>query len=93
VTLERDTSAVLRYGAAAGIAVVAAGLLMDLIGASDIGGNVMIAGVAMIVLTPLAGMIVSFASLSSNGERGYALSALALITITVIGMLITFLLI
>jgi uncharacterized membrane protein len=90
MSLERNTSAVLRYGAAAGIVIVAAGLIIDLFSTSDVIGDLMIAGIAVIVLTPFAGMIVSFATLSANQERIYAVSALALISVTAAGMLITF---
>jgi len=87
VNLNEDLSFVLRYGAMIGILIVAVGLAIDLIGIGY-GKHVMTAGVAIIVLTPLAGIIVSFASLTANGERRYALSALSLVAIAVIGILI-----
>lgn len=90
MTLERNTSAVLRYGSAAGIAIVAAGLLTDLIGMEDIGWNIMIIGIVIILITPFAGMIISFATLSADRERICAISALALIAITALGMIVTY---
>jgi uncharacterized membrane protein len=90
VNLEKNVSAALRYGAAAGIVIVAVGLFTDIMIASDIGEKVMIAGIAAIVLTPLAGMAAAMVTLSVNKERSYALSALALIAITAAGMIITF---
>jgi len=87
MNLEYSTSLVLRYGSLIGIAIVAVGVMMHLF-ESVHSELVMTAGVATIVLTPFAGMIVSFTALSINRERRYAAAALALIAITVIGMLV-----
>ena len=89
MSLEHNTSFVLKYGSLIGIAAVAVGVMMHLFDLVD-AGAVMTAGIAVIVLTPFAGMIVSFATLSVGRERRYAAAALALILITVAGMFIAF---
>lgn len=65
--------------------MVAIGVIMHAVG---VGANeeVMIAGIAVIVFTPFACMIISFTTLAVNRERRYAIPALALILITVVGM-------
>jgi uncharacterized membrane protein len=50
----------------------------------------MTAGIATIVFTPFAGLIVSFVTLSMSREKKYAVSALALIIISAAGMLVAF---
>jgi len=91
MTLEENVSFVLRCGAIIGIVMVVIGLVTDLIG---IGYNrdIMTAGIATIVFTPFAGMIVSFVTLSMDREKKYAVSALALIVISAAGMLVAYLL-
>ncbi|MCL1983831.1 MAG: hypothetical protein FWG58_00340 [Methanomassiliicoccaceae archaeon] len=91
MNLEENTSFVLRYGSLIGIIIAAAGLAASLLGIGHSDG-IMTAGITMIVFTPFAGMLVSFVTLSMNREKRYALSAAALIAITVIGMLIAFIL-
>ena len=86
---ERNTSFVLRYGSVVGIVIVAAGIIayfLDL----NYSEAIMAAGIAAIVFTPFAGMIVSFVTLSMNRERRYAVSALLLIAVTAVGMLVSF---
>ena len=89
MNLENDTSFILRYGSMIGVIIVLAGLLIHL---ADMPHDltVMTAGILTIIFTPFAGMIVSFVTLSANKERRYAMAALALIIITMLGMLIAF---
>ncbi|MCL1904920.1 MAG: hypothetical protein FWG19_02205 [Methanomassiliicoccaceae archaeon] len=90
MNLEDNVSFVLRYGSVIGVIIVAIGLLayiFEMIHSE----TVMTAGIAVIVFTPFAGMIVSLISLSANREKRYAISAATLIAITVAGMLIAFL--
>ena len=87
MNLEDDTSLVLRYGAIIGVVIIALGVVLHLADL-DIYENVMLSGIAVIILTPFAGMFISFAVLTVNKERVYALTALVLILITVIGMVI-----
>ena len=89
MTLESDTSFVLRYGAIIGVLIVTAGAIMHLF---DIGNSVtvMTAGIAVIVFTPFAGVIASFVTLSINKEKRYAAAAFSLIAIILAGMLIAF---
>ena len=89
MNLETNTSSVLRYGAIIGIIIVAVGAAMHLIDV-PYSEEMMTAGIATIILTPFAGLLVSFAALSSNGEKRYAIASLALIAITILGMLIAF---
>ncbi|MCL2143727.1 MAG: hypothetical protein FWH44_05685 [Methanomassiliicoccaceae archaeon] len=92
MNLENSTSFVLRYGSVIGIIIVAMGLMAHLADISH-SDTMMTAGILIIVLTPFAGMLVSFTSLSVNRERAYAVIALILIAITVIGMVVAFLLV
>ncbi|MDR0334644.1 MAG: hypothetical protein LBH69_01995 [Methanomassiliicoccaceae archaeon] len=87
MNLEKNTSAVLRYGSTIGIAIVALGVLVHLIDASY-SEMIMTTGISVIVLTPFGGLIITYETLSSNWERRYAAAALALIVITIAGMLI-----
>jgi len=89
MNLETNTSSVLRYGAIIGIIIVAVGAAMHLIDV-PYSEEMMTAGIATIILTPFAGLLVSFATLSANGERRYVIASLALIAITMLGMLIAF---
>jgi len=89
MTLEDNVSFVLRCGAIIGIIIVAIGLFADLIGI-EYSRDIMTAGIATIVFTPFAGMIVSFVTLSMSREKKYAVSALALIIISAAGMLVAF---
>jgi len=91
MTLEENVSFVLRCGAIIGIVMVVIGLVTDLIGIGY-SRDIMTAGIATIVFTPFAGMIVSFVTLSMSREKKYAVSALALIIISAAGMLIAYLL-
>jgi uncharacterized membrane protein len=84
---ESGTSFILKCGSVTGVIVIAAGLLINLI-VPEIGDTVMIAGITVIILTPFAGMIVSFTALTANRERKYAITAFVLILITIAGMLI-----
>ena len=89
MNLESSTSFVLRYGAIIGVVIVAIGVVTHLIGLSYY-DMIMTAGIAVIVFTPFAAMIVSFLALSMNREKMYAVAALALIAITILGMLVAF---
>ncbi|MDR0198213.1 MAG: hypothetical protein LBI08_00515 [Methanomassiliicoccaceae archaeon] len=89
MSLERNTSFVLRYGSVIGVVIVAIGVIMHLLELSH-NGTVMRAGIAVIILTPFAGMLVSFVTLSMGREKRYAAAAFALIAITVIGMAVAF---
>lgn len=86
---ECGISAVLRFGSLLGVAAVAIGLLMYLLGIGH-GILIMTAGIATVVFTPFAGLIASLATFSVNKERTYA-SAAAVLTATVLaGMIIAF---
>jgi len=87
--LELSTSFVLRYGALIGVVIVTIGVIAHIVDHSYY-GIIMTAGVAVIVFTPFVGKIVSFVMLSLEREKMYAVAALALIAITIVGMLIGF---
>jgi uncharacterized membrane protein len=89
MNLEDCTSSVLRCGSLAGVLIAAAGIISFLAGASH-AELIATAGIAVIVFTPFAGMIASFAALSLNKERKYAMSALMLIAVTLIGIAIAY---
>ena len=82
---EDSVSFVLRCGSVIGIIVIAIGVVAyfaDL----DMFEGIMLSGITIIVFTPFARMIASFITLSVNREKRYAVSALILIAITIIGM-------
>ena len=85
MNLERSLSPVLRYGSMTGVMIVAIGLLLYLLDMS-IHENIIISGIAVIVLTPFAGLIVSFTSLATNKERSYAASVFILILMVIAGI-------
>lgn len=89
MTLENNVSFVLRCGAIIGIVIVVIGLAADLIGI-EYSKDIMTTGIATIVFTPFAGMIVSLVTLSMGREKKYAVSALALIVISAAGMLVAY---
>ena len=91
MNLNENLSFVLRYGAMIGIVIVVIGLAIDLVDL-EYSKDVMTAGIATLVFTPFAGMIVSFVTLSMNREKKYAIATLALILISLAGMLVAFLL-
>jgi len=68
-----------------GVMIVAIGLLLYLLDMS-IHENIIISGIAVIVLTPFAGLIVSFTSLATNKERSYAASVFILILMVIAGI-------
>ena len=82
---EEPVSFVLKCGSVIGIIIIAIGIaayFADL----DMFEGIMLSGITIIVFTPFARMIASFVTLSLNHEKRYAVSALILILITVIGM-------
>ena len=85
MNLENSTSFVLRHCSALGVSVIIIGLLADLF--MDAGVNIAFLGIAVIVFTPFAGLLVSFTALSVNKEKKYALAAFVLIALSVAGML------
>lgn len=85
MNLEVHLSFVLRYGSLIGVIVTALGLLLHFAGA-EVYESIIITGIVVIVLTPFAGMVVSFISLAANRERGYAISVLILIMMTLAGI-------
>jgi len=86
---ESSTASVLRYGSFVGIVIIVIGLAAHLMDLAH-GETIMIAGIAAIIFTPFGGMLVSFIALSLNRETRYAVSALALIAVTLAGMLFAF---
>jgi uncharacterized membrane protein len=89
MNLERNTSSVLRYGSVTGVIIVTIGVVMHLL---ELAHNdiVMTAGIATIILTPFAGMVVSFATLTMKREKKYAAASLLLMIITITGTAIAF---
>ena len=89
MNIENSTAFVLRYGSITGIAIVVTGILANLI-SLDIYEEIIALGIAVIIFTHFAGLLVSFTALSVNREKKYAAAALTLIMVTVIGMIVTF---
>jgi uncharacterized membrane protein len=85
MNLNRSTAMTLRIGIAIGMAMIAAGLAMSVLGYGD---AVLSAGILVLILSPLAGAIVSFIALASEKDWFWTSVAAMLLAITAIGMVI-----
>ena len=82
------TSRVIRTGTVIGIAILAIGLLLSGI---NFGEKIMLAGVIILVMTPLAGILTSMTCLFKSGDRTWGMVSVVLVAVVVIGLLITLL--
>ncbi|MBP5203761.1 MAG: DUF1634 domain-containing protein [Candidatus Methanomethylophilaceae archaeon] len=78
----RSTALTLRIGVVIGIALRAAGLAVSM---SGHGETVLYVGILVLILSPLAGVIATFASLVSLKDWFWAAVAAALLCITAVG--------
>ena len=78
----RSTALTLRVGVVIGIALMAAGLAVSM---SGHGETVLYAGILVLILSPFAGVIATFASLVSLKDWFWATVAAALLCITAAG--------
>ena len=83
VGLSGWTASVLRLGTYSGIALMAAGLLL---GSFDFGKDVMDVGIIVLIMTPLAGVLVSTACLWREGDIRWLRISLLLIAVIAVGV-------
>ena len=88
MNLNRSTAAALRIGIIIGMALTAAGLAASTAGYGD---SLLGAGILVLILSPLAGVVVSFAALVSEKDLFWAAIAGILLAITAAGMAIAML--
>lgn len=88
MSLNRSTALTLRAGIVLGMVLMVAGLAVDFAG---MGETVLYAGILVLILSPFAGVIVSFACLLRERDMFWAMVAGILLVITVIGIVISLL--
>ena len=86
--LNEMTSRVIHTGTVIGIAILTVGLLLS---GTDYGSDIMLAGVVILVLTPMAGILTATVYLFKEGDRRWGRVAVILITVIVVGLLISLL--
>ncbi len=86
--LNASTMRVIQTGTVIGIVILALGLLLS---GTDYGEDILMAGAVVLVFTPLAGILTSFACLMKMGDRRWAMVAVILILVVVLGLVITLL--
>ena len=82
---EHNTSVTLRYSVYVSVLVVIAGLILYM---ADMGDEVLWAGLLMVIISPLIGVVVTTISLWMEKDLKWMYIALLLIAISVIGMLL-----
>ncbi len=82
---ERNTALTLKYSVYISMLVVAIGLILYL---ADMGEDVLWAGLLLVIISPLIGVIVTTLSLYFEKDFKWMYVALILIAISVIGILI-----
>ena len=85
---EHNTAMVLRYSVFVGMAAVIAGVIAFLAGLGD---GLLWAGLLIVIVSPLAGVVVTTVSLYLEKDMKWVYVALVLIAISIIGMLIKYL--
>lgn len=88
MTLNRSTAMTLRAGIVLGMVLMVAGLVIDFAG---MGETVLYVGILILILSPFAGVIVSFACLLRERDMFWATVAGILLIITLIGIAISIL--
>ena len=88
MSLNSETSAVLRWGTLIGLAVMAVGLILSL---ADLGDTVLAAGILILIFTPPAGVLVSTKCLIQEKDWIWVRVAVLLIIILVAGCLLSYL--
>ena len=84
--LNKATALTLRAGVVVGMVMMIAGIAMEL---CDMGDGVLYAGILVLILSPFAGVIVSFACLLRKRDMFWAMVAGILLAITFVGILIS----
>ena len=82
------TSKVIQTGTVIGIVILALGLLLS---GTYYGETVMLVGVVILVLTPLAGVLTSMGCLFRSGDRTWGTVAVILVAVIAVGLAVTLL--
>lgn len=86
MTLNKSTALTLRAGVVLGMVLMVAGLAMSMCG---IGDGVLYAGILVLILSPFASIIVSFACLLREKDSFWAMIAGILLIVTIAGIVIS----
>lgn len=86
MSLYRATSKTLWAGAVLGIAVIAMGLIVNILG---YGENILWLGLLILIISPMLGVVVSAFYLLKDRDYAWAAVALILIAMTAVSILIT----
>ena len=84
--LNKSTALMLRAVVVIGMVLMVAGIAAELLGMGD---SLLHAGILVLILSPLAGIIVSLACLLKERDMFWAMVAGILLAITVVGILIS----
>ncbi|MBR4503590.1 MAG: DUF1634 domain-containing protein [Candidatus Methanomethylophilaceae archaeon] len=85
MNLNKTTARTLRVGIIIGMALIAIGLILSALG---YGNSMLSAGILILIISPLAGVIASFAALATEKDWFWASIAAILLAITVVGMVL-----
>lgn len=88
MSLNEETSSVLKYGTLIGLAVMVVGLVLSSFEFSD---TLLAAGVLILIFAPFAGVLTSTKCLIQEKDRFWVKIALILVTVLIIGMIISYL--
>lgn len=88
MTLNDETSFVLKWGTLLGLSVIALGLILSICEITD---GLLAAGVLILILTPPAGIVVSTICLIREKDRIWVRVALVLIAVLTFGTLFSYL--
>ena len=80
------TSKVIQAETLAGIAVMAVGLLLS---GTGFGNDILLAGTAILIFSPLAGILTSSYCLWREGDRRWFRIAMILIAVIAVGLILT----
>ena len=88
MSLNEETSSVLKYGTLLGLSIIIVGLLLSSFDFSD---KILAVGVLVLIFTPFAGVLTSTKCLVQEKDRFWVRIALLLLTVLVIGMIVSYL--
>ena len=88
MSLNEETSSVLKYGTLLGLSIMIVGLLLSSFDFSD---KILAVGVLVLIFTPFAGVLTSTKCLVQEKDRFWVRIALLLLTVLIIGMIVSYL--
>ena len=88
MSLNEETSSVLKYGTLLGLSIMIVGLLLSSFDFSD---KILAVGVLVLIFTPFAGVLTSTKCLIQEKDRFWVRIALILVTVLIIGMIVSYL--